>query len=103
MFLSENQKTGSQFYIISFYYIKVLFFYRNIKKQIKIIPPKKVIVIRHCDKPDDKDDYYGKCNSDGYKRSYLLAGIKGPCDGENAKTASCNNDCPSLTYWSILL
>lgn len=43
MFLSENKKTGSQFYIISFYYIKVLFFYRNIKKQIKIIPPKKLL------------------------------------------------------------
>jgi hypothetical protein len=71
------------------------------------MPPKKVIVIRHCDKPDDKDDD-GKCIADGYKRSYLLAGIKGPCDGENAKTASCNNDCPSLnyyttSYWSILL
>lgn len=71
------------------------------------MPPKKVIVIRHCDKPDDKNDD-GKCVADGYKRSYLLAGIKGPCDGENAKTPSCNNDCPSLnhdntSYWSILL
>jgi hypothetical protein len=71
------------------------------------MPPKKVIVIRHCDKPDDKDDD-GKCIADGYKRSYLLAGIKGPCNGENAETPSCNNDCPSLSYgptsyWSILL
>jgi hypothetical protein len=72
------------------------------------MPPKKVIVIRHCDKPDDKDDKDGKCIADGYKRSYLLAGIKGPCNGENAKIASCNNDCPSLnryidSYWNKLL
>lgn len=72
------------------------------------MPPKKVIVIRHCDKPDDKDDKHGKCIADGYKRSYLLAGIKGPCSGENAKIASCNNDCPSLyryidSYWDKLL
>jgi hypothetical protein len=70
------------------------------------MPPKKVIVIRHCDKPDKNDD--GKCTADGYKRSYLLAGIKGPCNGENAKNESCNNDCPSLnryidSYWNKFL
>ena len=70
-------------------------------------PPKKVFVIRHCDKPDPDPD--GKCNSYGYKRSYLLAGISGPCDGETASVVYCNNKCPlplahtTTSYWSIIL
>lgn len=70
-------------------------------------PPKKVFVIRHCDKPDDDTDI--KCNSYGYKRSYLLAGISGPCDGEKTDSVYCNNKCQlplahtTTSYWSIVL
>jgi len=72
--------------------------------------PKKVFVIRHCDKPSDKkgDRDHGGCNSDGYKRANLLAGFSPDtkCDG----VTSCNNKCPviydhdnSTPYWSQVL
>ena len=77
--------------------------------------PKKVFVIRHCDKPSDKpgDKDYGGCNPDGYKRANLLAGISPDtqCAGEinsaNSVIRSCNNSCPVVynrtPYWSTVL
>ena len=77
--------------------------------------PKKVFVIRHCDKPsgDKGDEDYGGCNPDGYKRANLLAGISPDtqCAGEinspNSKIISCNNKCPvkydRTPYWDTVL
>lgn len=76
--------------------------------------PKKVFVIRHCDKPSGKkgDDDNGGCNSYGYKRANLLAGFQPDikCDGEktNPIINSCNNICDknyiySTPYWDTVL
>lgn len=71
--------------------------------------PKKVFVIRHCDKPDKNDT--GLCNSNGFKRANLLAGISPytQCDGQKElKITDCNNYCPlevtkPYPYWGRLL
>lgn len=76
--------------------------------------PKKVFVIRHCDKPSGNkgDEDNGGCNSDGYKRANLLAGFSPDikCDGEktNPIIKSCNNICDrnttnSTPYWDTVL
>ena len=64
--------------------------------------PKKVFVIRHCDKPEKDDD--GMCNLNGYKRATKLANFWGSC---KPSANSCQNDCVgtknTTDYWSTIL
>ena len=62
--------------------------------------PKTIYIIRHCDKPPENVD---GCNSIGYKRALLLAGLNGTCD-QNLNT--CNNNCSGTFnggFWKSIL
>ena len=67
------------------------------------MPARRIIIIRHCDKPTDDSDR--ACNDTGYTRASRLAGFTGTCTRlTNVCSNTCQGTCaPGTSYWSKLL